>query len=125
MTDRLDVHLYIHFHNEDPGSVTGRVLDDILTRVIALQGQEKHLMTTVDNVKQLVADLNTETNNVAAKLDAQKAALEALKQKVDSGSPVTQADLDAIADGLTPISDRLKALGADDTNPIPPPAPTA
>lgn len=79
-------------------------------------------MANVNDVKQLVSDLNDETNTVAAKVDEQAKAIQALKDQVAQGSPVTQQDLDAIAAGLQPISDRLKALGADQTNPIPPPA---
>lgn len=77
-------------------------------------------MADVQSVKQLVSDLNDETNTVAAKIDAQAAAIQALKDQIAQGSPVTQQDLDEIASGLAPISDRLKALGADPAQPIPP-----
>jgi hypothetical protein len=61
-----------------------------------------------DRIKKLIADFDAETNAVAAKLDA-------LKQQVTDG-----ASADEIVAGLQPISDRLKALGADVANPIPP-----
>jgi hypothetical protein len=77
-------------------------------------------MAKLTDVQQLIADLDTETNTVAAKVDAQAAAIADLKAQIAAGSPVTQADLDAIAAGLTPISDRLKALGSDPAAPIPP-----
>ena len=77
-------------------------------------------MSTVLSVKQLVSDLDVETNAVAAKVDAQTAAIQALKDQIAAGGVVSQADLDAIEAGLTPISARLKALGADPTTPIPP-----
>jgi len=79
-------------------------------------------MSDVASVKQLVKDLNDETNAVATKVDAQAALIKALSEKIAAGGVASQADLDAIADGLTPISARLKALGADATNPIPPAA---
>ncbi len=106
---RIDVHL----HYDQPSSVT-RLLDTILTRL-------ESLMSTVNDVKQLVSDLNDETNTVAAKIDAQAAAIQALKDQIAAGTPVSQADLDAIGSGLTAVSDRLKTLGADTSNPIPPP----
>ncbi len=76
-------------------------------------------MANVTSIKQLVADLDKETNDVAAKVDAQAAAIAGLAAQVAAGGSVTQADLDAISDGLTPISARLKALGADTADPIP------
>jgi ABC-type transporter Mla subunit MlaD len=99
-----------------PGAI-GASLDQIFAQLEAL-------MATVNSVKQLVSDLNDETNAVAAKVDAQAAAIADLKAKIAAGSPATQEDLDAIAAGLAPISERLKALGADPTEPIPP-APAA
>jgi ABC-type transporter Mla subunit MlaD len=99
-----------------PGAI-GASLDQIFAQLEAL-------MATVNSVKQLVSDLNDETNAVAAKVDAQTAAIADLKAKIAAGSPATQEDLDAIAAGLVPISERLKALGADPTEPIPP-APAA
>ncbi len=106
---RIDVHIY----HEQPAGVT-RQLDLILTRL-------ESLMASVSEVKQLVSDLNDETNAVAAKIDAQAAAIQALKDQIAAGTPVSQADLDAIGRGLTAVSDRLKTLGADTSNPIPPP----
>lgn len=73
----------------------------------------------VTSIKKLVNDLNEETNTVAAKIDAQAEAIQKLKDQIAQGTPVSQADLDEIQSGLTPISERLKALGADPNEPIP------
>lgn len=112
----MEIHIYVH---DGPSDVADR-LDQILARLRALGAQEHTIMADVKDVKQLVADLNDETNSVAAKVDAQAAAIKALKDQIAQGSPVTQADLDEIATALTPISERLKAIGADQANPIPP-----
>ena len=78
-------------------------------------------MADVTSIKQLVSDLNDETNVVAAKLDAETAEIKRLSDIIAAGGTVTAQDLQDIQDGLQPISDRLKALGADPAQPIPPP----
>ena len=103
-----ETHIFLHILSE---SATQK-LDLILA-------QGETLMADVTSIKQLVVDLDTETNDVAAKVDAQTAAIADLKAQIAEGIPVTQEDLNAISDGLTPISARLKALGANPTDPIP------
>jgi len=97
-------------------------LDQILALLGAIHTQESQIMATVTSIKQLVIDLDTETNDVAAKVDAQTAEIQRLSAIIAAGGAVTQEDLDAISAGLTPISERLKALGASQTDPIPEPA---
>lgn len=120
----MDVHLYLHV--EDSPTVIKR-LDLILARLGTLLSQEQRLMSTVQDVQQLVTDLKDETDKVAARLDAQAAAIQALKDQIAAGTPVSQEQLDRLVDGLAPISARLKALGSDPANPIPvdPQAPPA
>jgi len=96
-------------------------LDAILAHLRAISLQENTIMATVTSIKQLVTDLDAETNDVAAKVDAQTAEIQRLSDLLASGGAVTQADLDAIGAGLEPISARLKALGASQTDPIPEP----
>jgi len=72
---------------------------------------------------QLTQDFDTETTAVASRLDAQAAAIQELKTKAEQGDGVTPDDLQAVLDGLSPISERLKALGADPAEPIPPEEP--
>jgi len=103
-----ETHIFLHILSE---SATQK-LDLILA-------QGETLMADVKTVLQIITDLDTETNDVAAKVDAIVAQNDALKLQIANGSPATQADIDAISDGLTPISARLKALGANPTDPIP------
>lgn len=103
-----ETHIYLHLLSE---SATQK-LDLLLAQGV-------HLMADVSSIKQLVTDLDTETNDVAAKVDAIVAQNDALKLQIANGSPATQADIDAISDGLTPISARLKAIGASPEDPIP------
>lgn len=117
MQDSLDIHLHIH---AEPSDRVIERLDQLLHTVSALAAQEHHMAADVQGIKQLVTDINDETNTVAAKVDAQAKAIQDLKDQIAQGTPVTQEDLDAIANGLTPISDRLKAIGADPSNPVPP-----
>jgi septal ring factor EnvC (AmiA/AmiB activator) len=114
---RLDIHLYVHQHED---TRVHEQLDRLIHAVDALAAQERHMANDIQSIKQLVTEINDETNTVAARIDAQSAAIQALKDQIAAGTPVSQADLDAIAEGLAPISERLKALGQDSANPIPP-----
>lgn len=78
-------------------------------------------MADITTVKQLVVDIDTETNAVAAKQDAEIAKIADLQAKLDAGGSVSSADLQGVQDGLQSISDRLKVIGADPAQPIPPP----
>lgn len=62
---------------------------------------------------KLASDFDAETNAVAAKLDALAAAL---ATSVASQTPVNPA----VMAQLQAVSDRLKALGSDPAQPIPP-----
>jgi hypothetical protein len=108
---RIDVHI----HNGDDGTD----LKELLTMVRALVAQEKRMAADITSVKGLVAAINDETNVVAQKVDAQTAKIAELQAKVEAGGGVTAADLQELQDGLQPISDRLTALGANPTDPIP------
>ncbi len=71
-------------------------------------------MADVTSVKQLITDMDNETNDIATKVDALNAKVAEL-----SAGTVTQADLDGISDQLTPLSARLKAIGSNPSDPIP------
>jgi peptidoglycan hydrolase CwlO-like protein len=98
----------------------GSRLAEVFRSIHHLHRKVDQLMADVTSIKQLVSDLNDETNAIAAKVDAQQKKIDDLSAQIAAGTPATQADLDAISDGLSPISDRLKALGANPAKPIPP-----
>jgi hypothetical protein len=112
------IDLNIHVPDGSGSAVTAK-LDLILAQLAAQSKQEKAIMASVTTLKQLVTDLDTETNDVAAKIDAQLAAIQALKDQIAAGGVATQADLDSLSDALTPVSERLKVLGSSQTDPIP------
>lgn len=114
------LHLHIDLHPDEHGRVS-RQLDEILT---LMNKQGVDIMADVASVKQLIVDLGAETDALSTKIDAEVAEIASLKAQIAAGSPVTQADLDAISAGLSPISDRLKALGASPADPIPAPVTT-
>ena len=64
-------------------------------------------------LEDLVSALDTETNAIAAKLDKLQSELSAAIANGQAPKPETLAALSA-------ISDRLKSLGADPAQPIPP-----
>ncbi len=106
---QLDVYVHFVAAERDPR------LDQILA-------QGAQIMAKVTDLTDLVTALDAETNAVAAKIDAEMAEIADLKAQIAAGTPVTQDQLDAVVSGLTPISDRLKALGSDPAQPIPPAA---
>jgi hypothetical protein len=63
----------------------------------------------MSQIEDAVAELNTETNNLAARLDA----ILAREASLDS----------AVAGELREVSSRLKGLAADANNPVPDPTP--
>lgn len=77
-------------------------------------------MTDINSIEGLVAQMKTDTDAVAAKVDTQTQAIADLKAQIAAGSPVTQEQLDTLAANLQPIADHLKAIGADPANPLPP-----
>lgn len=109
----------IYVHTESAERVT-HLLEHIITQLNCLTSQESHIMADVTSIKKLVSDMNDETNAIATKQDAEIAEIKRLTDLVASGGTVTEADLQSIQDGLQPLSDRLKSLGADPTHPIPP-----
>lgn len=66
-------------------------------------------MTTVDEVKALVAEDSALLAQVSAGIDALLAQVAALAAQVAAGSVASQADLDAIGAGLQGMKDVLVA----------------
>lgn len=97
-----------------------RKLDDITTRLANIKAQELLIMASELDLETLVTDLNAATNTMAIKQDGEIAEIADLKKQIAAGVPVTQEQLDKVVAGLQPISDKLKAMGADATAPIPP-----
>lgn len=139
MSDRISDRIDLHIHNGSADMFkiftaldrftksnaefqvsVHRKLDDILTHVANITGQGRDLMATVQDLQQFVVDLDEETNGIATRLDRNTATIDTLKKQIADGSPVSQEQLDMLANGFKPISDRLRALGSDPVNPIPP-----
>lgn len=120
MSDRIDLHVHTPVDAEFQRRVTLR-LDEILTQLVNIGLKESRIMATVLSVNQLVQDLFDESNTIAARVEAQNARIAELTLQLENGDPVTQADLDAISAALTPLSERLRSLGANPIVPIPPP----
>lgn len=78
----------------------------------------------ITDVQALVKAVNEETNNMAARIEArdkeQDGQIQALKDKIAAGTPVTPEDLDALASDLSAEVARLKEIGANPAEPIPP-----
>lgn len=77
----------------------------------------KSMTATKGQFDTLIAMFNTETNSLAARLDALKTQLAAALANGDRGLSVTDAQ--AVFDELTNVSNRLTALAADPANPLP------
>jgi uncharacterized coiled-coil protein SlyX len=85
-------------------SITEQVLQRLAWLEYRLSRMEQH-MSAVDDV---IADINTATDEIANDL-------EALRSQVSGLDAVT-------AEKFGPIVERLRALGADPENPVPPQA---
>lgn len=75
------------------------------------------LMAKAQDFKALVDEINVETDRVAAKIDE-------LTDKLEAGGMTEAEEAQALTD-LRAVSDRLKTIGKDPADPIPPePTPT-
>jgi outer membrane murein-binding lipoprotein Lpp len=121
---RFDVYITIH----DPAAA--ELLQQLAASVSELHRKVNTIMTDVATLKaqqaKLISDFDTETTAVATRLDKiqtdNAAAIKALQDQIAAGSPVTAQDLTDLGagfDAMTPISARLKTLGADPAQPIP------
>jgi uncharacterized protein YoxC len=72
--------------------------------LIAIQGVL--LLRKVGKIMATLAELNSAIDAVATGVDGLEAAIADLKAQLAAGSPVTQADLDA-------LFDKVQAIGAD------------
>lgn len=78
------------------------------------------MAATIQDMEKFVIDINDETNGISDRLDRNTAVIAALKLQVANGGPVTQEQLDALANAFAPLSARLRSLAADPVVPIPP-----
>ncbi len=100
--------------NHRLSSIEGK-LDRILHVLKLISQKEDTLMALADDLKAAIAELDTETNAVAANIAA-------LAAKITNS--MSDADVAAVKAALSAESDRLKTLAVDPTNPVPaaPPA---
>ena len=71
------------------------------------------------DITALLTGIDEATNAVAAKIDAEIATIAELQAQIAAGTPVTQEQLDSLGAALTVQKDKLTALAADPTDPIP------
>ncbi len=95
-----------------------QILQDALVALNALEARLdritlklEHGMATAKDFKDLVDLLNTETDAIASRIDA-------ILAKLQTGG-MTEAEEAVTLTDLQAISDRLKSLGTDPTDPIP------
>ena len=69
-------------------------------------------MAKLDDIKTLIGQLNTATNEIASDLQA-------LRDRINGG--LSPAEADAVIADLNPIVARLTALGQDPADPVPTP----
>jgi hypothetical protein len=79
--------------------------------VTMLHKEGAQLMAFKQDIDTLVAQINSETDQIASRIDG-------LAAQLKSGG-TSAADQTAITSELTQISTRLKSLGSDPANPIP------
>jgi hypothetical protein len=111
----------------------GKCFGRIRSRLTALQRIEALLHTLLQKVDHMRADLekfrqdfDTETTRIADLQAAEIAELKALRDQVaTAGDTAVAAALDEVIAGLQPIEDRLKVIGTDPAQPIPPVEPPA
>jgi hypothetical protein len=94
-----------------------RTLENVLKRMRAIAGSGGGGMATPDSYAALVAALDAETTRIGLKVQ------EYLDTIAAGG--MSAAEEDAAQAGLQAVADRLKAIGSDPAEPIPPVEPEA
>lgn len=88
---------------------TLRQIESALDRI---QQKTEQAMASLQSFKDLLAAVDVETNRIAAKIDELVAKLEA--------GGMTEAEEEEALAGLSATADRLKTIGANPADPIPP-----
>lgn len=107
-----EIHLHVHGDRDDRPSEVLRKLGELAATMLQLQRKVSTMATKAD-FDGLVVAVNTATNNIAARI----AALEA---KIAAGGLTAEEESNVLAE-LASVRTNLEALGADPTNPVPPP----
>jgi predicted nucleic acid-binding Zn-ribbon protein len=102
-----------HYHHVVSSAAADAKLDEVLTRLIALQAQGERLMSKATDIQQLVTDINTATNEVASDLQR-------LRDQIAGGLSADEAT--TVVTQLDALKNRLTVLGQDPENPVPPAA---
>lgn len=87
-------------------------LIEIETTLDRIQQKMETMMPTLQNFKDLLAAVDAETNRIAAKIQS-------LVDQLGGGGMSDAEEAEALA-GLSAVADRLKTIGADPSNPVPP-----
>ena len=94
---------------------TGRTMDTmVLLQLITIGGILK-IMSTVDDLKQSLDNIQSGVGSVAEKLAAQTQAIKDLKDQLAQGTPVSQEQLDALEAEAQAIEDALAPLVVSET----------
>jgi len=100
-----EVHFHIHLHDEQSESATRAVLEKILAQLTALQGTEKSLMATVQDIK---AQADKALAAIKDESDKDDAIILLSKSNTALITTLKQQLQDAINAGGTP--DQLQAV---------------
>lgn len=110
MSIQIDVHHHIH------SAVADAKLDEIITRLKAIQAQGVSIMSKATDIQQLVTEIDTATNEVASDLQR-------LRDQIAGG--LTAAEAEGVVTQLDALKNRLTVLGQDPENPVPPENPVS
>jgi hypothetical protein len=80
---------------------------DMFTFLVTFPQQWRHLMATLDDVKQAISDLQTAAQSVDDGLNRVATEIQALKDQIASGGGVTAADLDGLVVSIQAVKTTL------------------
>lgn len=100
--------LHVHMHVPAADSV-GPVLEDILTRVRAIEAQGERLMTAADEQRAMLAKIDQATSELGDRIKATLA-------KIDTG--MSDEEVRAVNAELSGIADRLDSMAKDPAKPV-------
>lgn len=108
-TQRIDIFVHV----ESSSSQIEARLSGIEHKLTAVLNLEEKLMATSQEIKDLVAALDSATNKIAARI------ADLISRLANATGGLTATEAQEIASALAAEKDRLEALGSDPTNPVP------
>ena len=124
----IPIHIHIHLHDHRDGVSNNDVLVEVKKLGSVMAKQYADLASALAGINDITNDLSASVDKVVLNEAAQIALIQALRDQIASGSPVTVEQLEQAVTtaesrkaALAAIAENLRAIASDPAVPVPPP----